>query len=67
MREGWLERSCEEHGNEGAHWLRSETPRQPRPRPVYPAAEDDESLTADEKAILRFQKQRLKELAGGLS
>ncbi|EFN50525.1 hypothetical protein CHLNCDRAFT_139005, partial [Chlorella variabilis] len=27
--------------------------------------EDDESLTADEKALLRFQKQRLKELAGG--
>lgn len=29
-----------------------------------PAAEDDESLTAEEKALLRFQKQRLKELAG---
>lgn len=28
------------------------------------AAEDDESLTAEEKALLRFQKQRLKELAG---
>lgn len=26
--------------------------------------EDDESLTADEKALLRFQKQRLKEMAG---
>ncbi|KFM28610.1 Nucleolar protein 14 [Auxenochlorella protothecoides] len=27
--------------------------------------EDDESLTADEKALLRFQKQRMQELAGG--
>ncbi|PRW57304.1 Nucleolar 14 [Chlorella sorokiniana] len=26
--------------------------------------EDDESLTAEEKALLRFQKQRLKEMAG---
>lgn len=33
--------------------------------PPPAAAEDDESLTADEKALLRFQKQRLKELAGG--
>ena len=29
------------------------------------AAEDDDSLTADEKALLRFQKQRMKDLAGG--
>jgi hypothetical protein len=28
-------------------------------------AEDDESLTADEKALLRFQKQRLREMSGG--
>lgn len=27
-------------------------------------AEDDENLTADEKALLRFQKQRLREMAG---
>lgn len=27
-------------------------------------SEDDESLTADEKALLRFQKQRLRETAG---
>jgi hypothetical protein len=31
--------------------------------PLLPA-EDDEDLTADEKALLRFQKQRLRELAG---
>ncbi len=29
--------------------------------------EDDESLTADEKALLRFQKQRMQELAGAVS
>lgn len=28
------------------------------------AAEDDASLTADDRAIARFQKQRLKEFAG---
>jgi nucleolar protein 14 len=26
--------------------------------------EDDDSLTADERAILRFQKQRMREMAG---
>ena len=35
------------------------------PPPCHTRAEDDASLTADEKAILRFQKQRLKEMAGG--
>ena len=33
--------------------------------PARPPAEDDESLTADEKALLRFQKQRLREMSGG--
>ena len=32
--------------------------------PACGNAEDDESLTAEEKAILRFQKQRLKDLGG---
>ena len=31
---------------------------------VLPAAEDDAALTEEEKAIARFQKQRMKELKG---
>ena len=31
------------------------------------AAEDDSSLTAGDKAIARFQKQRMKELKGALA
>lgn len=31
---------------------------------VCPSTEDDDNLTADEKALLRFQKQRLKEMSG---
>ena len=31
---------------------------------TFVSAEDDSSLTADDKAIARFQKQRLKEFTG---
>ena len=40
------------------------TPHSVCRKSIPSAAEDDESLTAEEKALLRFQKQRLKELAG---
>lgn len=49
----------------GAVWAIPKHPPTP-PTPSNPSSppEDDESLTADEKALLRFQKQRLKEMAG---